>query len=104
MKKLTRFVLFLIVLAGALAFLKPTEKDFEEWVKKDFARKREKVDENNIIDQLAEKGINKATELQVLGSYQYSNHFVAARVDAWANLQKVRYLGVAGLWIKLPGE
>ncbi|MCF8360267.1 MAG: hypothetical protein K9H26_16055 [Prolixibacteraceae bacterium] len=104
MKKLTRFVIFLIVLAGALAFLKPTEDDFKTWVKKDFARKRENVKENNVLDQLAEKGINKATELQLISSYEYHNHYIAATVEAWANLEKVKYLGVAGIWIKLPKE
>ncbi|MBN1925008.1 MAG: hypothetical protein JW798_04165 [Prolixibacteraceae bacterium] len=104
MKKFRNFVIFLIIVAGALAFLKPTEDDFEKWVKKDFANKRERVKEKNVIDQLAEKGINKATELQVLSTYKYNNHFIAATVDAWANLEEVKYLGVAGLWIKLPGQ
>lgn len=104
MKKFRNFVIFLIILAGALAFLKPTEDDFEKWIKKDSARKRENVKGSNVIDQLAEKGINKATELQVLSTYKYNNHFIAATVDAWANLEEVKYLGVAGIWVKLPKE
>ena len=102
MKKLIRFIVFILVIAGALAFFKPTEKNFEDWVKKEAAEKRGNAKGENVIEKLVDKGITTATQLQILGTYQYNNHYVLSIVKANANGEQLQYLGIAGFWVQLP--
>jgi hypothetical protein len=102
MKKIIRFFLFLIVIAGALAITKPTDKDFESWVKNKYAHKREKATGENVIEKLADKGAKTATELQILTTYRYTDLIFAAKTEAWANGEKKNSIGFAKIWIALP--
>lgn len=102
MKKLIRFVVFFLILIGALAFFKPTEKDFESWVNAKSSRERENAKGDNLIEKLADKGVTTAGQMQLLATYRYTNHHVAAYVEAHANGEKKEFIGVAGFWIPLP--
>ena len=102
MKKLGRFLVFILIVAGLLAFFKPGEKDFEEWLKKESVEKRVNAKGDNVVEKLIDKGTTTVTQLQILGTYQYHNYHVCAIVKANANGEKLQYLGVAGTWMKLP--
>lgn len=102
MKKLKRFVLFVLILAGILALLKPTEADFESWVNNKASKERGTAKGENLIEKLADKGVTTVNQLQILGTYRYNNHYVLAIVDAKENGEKVHFVGIAGIWIPLP--
>jgi uncharacterized protein YxeA len=102
MKKLVRFIAVVLIATGLLAFFKPSEGDFESWMKNNSSKKRENAKGNNPVEKLVDKGLTTATQLQVLATYQYSNHHVLAIVKANANGEKLTYLGLAGTWVKLP--
>lgn len=102
MKKLARFFVFILVVAGALAFFKPSEKDFEIWLKKESAEKRGDAKGDNVIEKLVDKGVTTATQLQILGTYRYNNYHVLALVKANANGERLQYVGLAGIWVKIP--
>jgi len=102
MKKLIRFVVFLVIIAAALAIFKPTESDFEVWVKKEGIEKREKAKGENVVEKLVDKGVTTATQLQLLATYRYTNHYLVAVVDANANGKKMKFIGIATLWIPVP--
>jgi hypothetical protein len=102
MKKFVRFIFVLIVIAGALAIFKPSENNFEEWLRADSAKKRAKARGDNAVEKLVDKGLTTATQLQVLANYKYSNHYVIAVVDSKANGDDYKFVGIAGTWIKLP--
>lgn len=92
----------MLIAAGALAIFKPTENDFENWLKSHSAKKRGNAKGDNFIEKLVDKGVTTAEQLQVLATYQYNNHYVFVTVDAKANGEDIKYLGVAGQWIQLP--
>ncbi|MFA9391186.1 MAG: hypothetical protein ACERKD_15360 [Prolixibacteraceae bacterium] len=102
MKKLIRFVVVILILVGALAFFKPSASNFETWLKKEAAHDREEAKGDNIVEKLVDKGLTTATQLQILATYQYSDHKIAAIVEANANGEKLKFLGVATFWIPLP--
>lgn len=102
MKKLSRFIVFILIIAGALAFFKPSESDFEVWLKKDSAVKRGNAKGENVIEKIVDKGVTTATQLQILGTYRYNNYHVLAIVEANANGEKLQYIGLAGMWVKIP--
>ena len=102
MKKLVRGIVFLLVIAGALAIFKPDQSNFENWLKDYSARKRGNAKGENVVEKLVDKGVTTAAQLQILATYQYSNHYVFATVEALANGEKLTYIGVAGTWIPLP--
>ncbi|MDA3880406.1 MAG: hypothetical protein PF436_08465 [Prolixibacteraceae bacterium] len=102
MKKLVRFVIGLLIIAGALAFFKPTESDFEKWINSSSSKKRGNAKGDNAVEKLVDKGLTTATQVQVLSTYNYSNHHVLAAVKANANGEKLTYVGIAGFWVKLP--
>ena len=102
MKKLTRFLVFALVLTGALALFKPDAKDFEVWLKKESAEKRGNAKGDNIVEKYIDKGTTTLTQLQILGTYKYDNHYFFATVNASANGEKLRYLGIAAIWLKIP--
>ncbi|MCF8361240.1 MAG: hypothetical protein K9G70_01320 [Prolixibacteraceae bacterium] len=102
MKKLIRFIVIVLIAAGLLAFFKPSEENFESWLKNNSSKKRENAKGDNQVEKLVDKGLTTATQLQVLATYQYANHHVLAIVDANANGEKLTYVGIAGTWVKLP--
>lgn len=102
MKKLIRFVIAIVVVAGTLALLKPSAKDFEGWLKDDSAGKRNNAKGDNVVEKLVDVGATTATQLQVLATYRYNDHKVIAFVEANANGEKYRYVGIATTWFKLP--
>lgn len=102
MKKLIRFVVVLLILAAVLAIFKPGESDFESWINKSSSKQRGNAKGDNVVEKLVDKGVTTATQVQVLSTYQYSNHYVLASVKARANGEMLNYLGVAGFWVKLP--
>ncbi|MBN2261330.1 MAG: hypothetical protein JW735_00330 [Prolixibacteraceae bacterium] len=102
MKKLIRGVLFLLVVAGALAIFKPDQSNFENWLKDYSARKRGNAKGENVVEKLVDKGVTTAEQLQILATYQYNNHYVFSTVEAHANGEKLTFVGVAGTWIPLP--
>jgi hypothetical protein len=89
MKWIIRFLLIIIVFAGVLAITKPTDKDFESWVKNKYAQKREKATGENVIEKLVDKGAKTATELQILATYRYTD------------LEKKNFVGFAKIWVAL---
>lgn len=102
MKKISRFIVFILIIVGAMAFFKPSEKDFESWLKTNSAAKRGNAKGDNVIEKLVDKGLTTATQLQVLATYSYSNYHVLAVVNANANGEKQKYVGIVGTWIKIP--
>lgn len=102
MKKLIRFIAILLIAAGLLAFFKPSEDNFENWLKNNSSKKRENAKGDNTVEKLVEKGLTTATQLQVLATYQYTNHHVLAIIEANANGEELTYVGLAGTWVKLP--
>ncbi len=102
MKKNVRFILVLIVIAGALAVFKPSEGHFEDWLRADSAKKRGNAKGDNVIEKLVDKGLTTATQLQILATSNYTNYYVIAVVDATANGDDYKYVGIAGTWVKLP--
>lgn len=102
MKKLIRAIVFLVIVGGALAIFKPDQSNFENWINNHSAKQRGNAQGDNMIEKLVDKGVTTATQLQVLATYRYSNHYVFATVDAHANGEKVKYVGAAGTWIQLP--
>ena len=102
MKKIFRFLIFLLVVAGVLALLKPSESNFEEWMRTDSAKKRANAKGENLVERMVDKGLTTATQVQILATYQYTNHYVVAIVDATANGEEYTYLGIAKTWVKIP--
>jgi hypothetical protein len=102
MKKLFRILVVLFIAAGALAIFKPTENDFENWLKTHSAKKRGNAKGDNLVEKLVDKGVTTAEQLQVLATYEYDNHYVFASVNAKANGEDLKYIGIAGTWIPLP--
>ncbi|MGF7140830.1 hypothetical protein [Roseimarinus sediminis] len=102
MKKITRWVAILLIITGALAFFKPSESDFEAWVNARSAKKRTNAKGDNMVERLADKAVTSAEQVQLLSTYRYSNHHVIAIVEAGANGEKKKFLGIAGTWIPLP--
>lgn len=102
MKKLIRLILGLVLVAGVLALLKPSAKDFESWLQENSAKQRSNAKGENVVEKLVDKGVTTATQLQVLATYQYTDHKVIAVVEANANGEKYRYVGLATTWVKLP--
>jgi hypothetical protein len=102
MKKLVRTLIILAIAAIALAYFKPTDDDFEQWVHNRYKTKRQNSTGENVIEKLADKGANALTEVQLLASYQYSNHYLFATAKAYANGEEKKYLGIVGTWLPLP--
>ncbi len=102
MKKLIRFIAIVLIVAGLLAFFKPSEDNFENWLKNNSSKKRENAKGDNTVEKLVDKGLTTATQLQVLATYQYTNHHVLAIIEANANGEKLTYVGLAGTWLILP--
>lgn len=102
MKKLIRFIAIILIAAGLLAIFKPSDDNFESWLKNNSSIKRKNAKGDNAVEKLVNKGLTTATQLQVLASYQYTNHHVLAIVKANANGEKLTYVGLAGTWVKLP--
>jgi uncharacterized protein YxeA len=102
MKKLIRTILILVVAAIALVWLKPSDDNFEQWVHKRYKTKRQNANGENLVEKLADKGVNALTEVQVLATYKYSNHYLFATAKAYANGEEKKYLGIAGTWLPLP--
>jgi len=89
-------VMALTLSVVALYKTKPTEKDFELWVKNEAAKKRK--ESNNVI----QKGVSIATQIQLLATYRYSDHILFVTVKAKANKEKLKFIGIANCWILLP--
>ncbi|MBN2805388.1 MAG: hypothetical protein JXR22_01920 [Prolixibacteraceae bacterium] len=102
MKKLIRFVVILLVLAGALALTKPGTKSFETWVKKEAVEKRSQPKGDDLVEKLVDKGVTTAAQLQILATYRYTDHKLIALVEAHANGKKITFLGIATFWIPIP--
>lgn len=102
MKKLIRFVVILLILAGVLAIFKPADSNFESWINSSSSKQRGNAKGDNVVDKLVDKGLTTATQVQVLATYQYTDHYVVASVKARANGEKLNYLGIAGFWVELP--
>ena len=101
MKKLIRFVVTIVILAGLLFLLKPNSNDFENWVKKNAAKKRGNAKGDNVIERLVDKGATTATQLQILATYRNEDHILWTIVEATANGEKLKYIGIAKIWIPL---
>lgn len=86
----------LLTLLFALHKSKPDESNFELWVKKEAAEKRGKT------KNLVQKGVSVATQIQILATYKYSNYQIIAFVEAKANGNKMKFVGIANTWILLP--
>lgn len=102
MKKFIRFIIFLAIVAVALFIFKPDAQNFENWLKESSAKKQDNAKGDNVVERLIDKGVTTATQLQILGTYSYNDHYVFATVDASANGEKIQYLGIATTWIQLP--
>ena len=101
MKKLIRFVVAIVILAGLLFLLKPNANDFENWVKKNAAKKRGNAKGDNVVERLVDKGATTAKQLQILATYRNEDHILWTTVEATANGEQLKYIGVAKIWIPL---
>lgn len=101
MRKGLRIIALGFLVFGLLFVLKPTSNDFESWLKKSAARKRGKAQGENVVERLVEKGVVTATQLQILATYRHHDHLVWTTVEATANGEKLKFIGVAKIWIPL---
>jgi hypothetical protein len=63
MKKFLKILLFIVAIAGLLAVLKPTDTDFQHWVREKYALKRVNAKGENFFEKLVDKGVTTTTEL-----------------------------------------
>lgn len=101
MRKLLRIIALGFLAFGLLFVLKPTPNDFENWIKKNAAKKRGNAKGENMVERLVDKGATTATQLQILATYRNEDHLVWTTVEANANGEKLKYIGIAKIWIPL---
>lgn len=101
-RKIKRFLILLLVVAAVLAVFKPSEESFKTWIEEKYTQERQDAKADNLIEELVVKGSRALTQVQILSDFDYVNYYVFARVDAYANGKKYRYMGVATRWIELP--
>lgn len=101
MRKGLRIIALLFFAFGLLFVLKPTSNDFENWVKKNAAKKRGNAQGDNMVERLVDKGVTTATQLQILATYRNEDHIIWTTVEAMANGEKLKFIGVAKIWIPL---
>lgn len=102
MRRLFRMVLLLVVLGVVLFILKPDINSFEKYLHEHYTQERVEATGDNIVEKLVNKSSAVATEMQVWATRNYHDYYVFAIVDADANSEKIRFLGIATKWIKLP--